>query len=983
MFKFPTRGVALVVCLLVTLAPAWAQFGQNKVSYEAFDWKVYRSPHFDVHYYPAIEPFLEEIVSDAESAYLKISNDLDHELRFRVPLVVYKTHGEFQQTNITLSELPDGVAAFAEPVQYRMVLPIDQPPDMLYELIAHELVHIFQYSLFFDGYLGRTLRARPPTWLMEGMASYLAEDESNLDQMAIRDAVVNNILPPIQALNVLSFLTYRYGHAIFDYIEQEHGKEGMRSFLFEFKKVLLTGNLGRAIKEAFGYELDEFNRRFNRYLRRKYFPVLLEKKSPDEYGTELGTRRRGRFTFGPTLSPSGELIAALSTPSMELDLVVLSAEDGRKVKNLTKGWTNKYRKLVAEAFAGKRDVAWSPVADEIAVFARRENRWPLLLFDGLSGKLVEEIVMDDVFECASPAFSPDGRRIAFEGNRDGVVEILEIDLDTREVRNLTQDDYFDANPWYSADGQTLLYNRRIGSHWKIFSVDLSDASKKTQLTFGAYSDIQPSYSRDGNTIYFTSDRGPYGVFNIHSLSLETGNVKQYTDVVGGTFTPIEMAERDGERYLAFTAFFEGTFRLYRMPLRAPELEIEATERLSEPVEAEPFEPDLRLSVDEDKKAKYKIKWDIEAPSLTVGVADDGTFLASAGIQFTDLLGNHRINVTAATVSEFQQYSASYANFKQRYTWGGVAYDYRDYFVDQSTGQRIEREYAQTGVQAYIAYPFSRHFRIEGMVGLLDSAVNNPVVDGFTGEINFVNTDDRMGQIQAKLVGDTTRYQSFGPFQGKRFSVSAMFAPHISGDTEGDWIQYRGDFRAYKQATRRSLLAFRVAGIFNTGERTPSYGFGGLNQLRGYDYRDFFGSNIAWTNLEFRFPLVDELRFPILALTQIRGFFFLDVGAAWYEDNLFYDPELGDFRFEDTGSGFAPVGFKFWDSENDRLFDGRASYGVGFQFFFLGGLQFNWTWAQRLDHSAYLQVGPNIVDTDTIVKVDGGGTRTDFYITFDF
>jgi len=58
------------------------------------------------------------------------------------------------------------------------------------------------------------------------MASYLAKDEDSLDQMVIRDAVVNNILPPVQQLNQLSFLTYRYGHAIFDFIEQEHGRKG-------------------------------------------------------------------------------------------------------------------------------------------------------------------------------------------------------------------------------------------------------------------------------------------------------------------------------------------------------------------------------------------------------------------------------------------------------------------------------------------------------------------------------------------------------------------------------------------------------------------------------------------------------------------------------------------------------------------------------------------------------------------------------------
>ena len=62
-----------MVLLLVALAaaPTPAQFGKNKISYETFDWQVYKSPHFDVHYYPEMEPFLEEVVSYAESAYLR------------------------------------------------------------------------------------------------------------------------------------------------------------------------------------------------------------------------------------------------------------------------------------------------------------------------------------------------------------------------------------------------------------------------------------------------------------------------------------------------------------------------------------------------------------------------------------------------------------------------------------------------------------------------------------------------------------------------------------------------------------------------------------------------------------------------------------------------------------------------------------------------------------------------------------------------
>lgn len=994
--------VAGLLLAIVLSGPALAQFGQNKISYESFDWQVYRAPHFDVHYYPSTEPFLEEVVSYAESAYLKISQDLDHELRFRVPLVIYKTHGEFQQTNIILAELPDGVGAFAEPVQYRMVLPIDLPPDELYELIAHELTHIFEYSYFFDGYLGRAIRARPPVWLMEGLASYLGEDEDNMDRMAIRDAVVNNILPPIEALNQVTFLTYRYGHAVFDFIEQEHGKEGVRSFLFEFKKVLLTGNLSKAIKESFGYDIDEFNRRFSRYLRQKYFPVLLEKKSPDDYGTELGQRKlRGAFVASPALSPSGELIAAMAAPNrMELDLVVLSAEDGSLVKNLTKGWTNDYYNLVTEVFSGKRDLSWSPTADHVAVFARRENKWPLLIFNALTGKKVREFSLDGIYQSSSPAFSPDGKRIAFEGNRDGIVDLFEVEIETGTIRNLTQDDFFDSNPWYAADGRTLLYNRRIGSHWKIFSVDLADATKKTQLTFGSHSDIQPSYSRDGQLIYFSSDRNEFGIFNLYSLDVTNGDIRQFTDVVGGVFAPVEMGERADERNLVFSAFYQGQFRAYRMPLRSAEQKIEAAERLDEPAEAEPFEPTIRLRTDEDKKERYKAKWDLDSPSFSVGVADDGTFLANTQVAFSDLLGNQRFVFSAASVADYQQYQGTYLNVRNRIDWGAQIFDYRDYFVDRSSGVRFERRYKVSGLTGFVQFPLSRYYRFETRLGVQDAGLNQLIGLDATGLPIFAETSDTLGIVGASFVGDTTRYQRWGPFQGKRFNVGVVYGPHISGDFEGDLTEWELDYRAYKQATRRSTLSWRIASRYSVGERQNTYGFGGLNQLRGWEFREFFGSRIVWSNLEFRFPLVDELRFPILALRDVRGLFFFDVGAAWFGDRAlggglggepWYDPDFRLIRADYSQDPNNPelIPFDFWDSANNRLGDGRASYGAGFQFFFIGGLQFNWVWAKRMPYTQYVYpVNPltgqfDLTQSPVPTEIDDGDTRQEFYIQFDW
>ena len=96
----------------------------------------------------------------------------------------------------------------------------------------------------------------------------------------------------------------------------------------------------------------------------------------------------------------------------------------------------------------------------------------------------------------------------------------------------------------------------------------------------------------------------------------------------------------------------------------------------------------------------------------------------------------------------------------------------------------------------------------------------------------------------------------------------------------------------------------------------TYGFGGLNQLRGYEFREFAGSRLAWANLEFRFPLVDRMDFPILRLGQIRGFFFLDVGAAWYTDDSWYDPRVAERSARDVSN--ETDHFKVWDTENNRF-----------------------------------------------------------------
>ena len=83
-----------------------------------------------------------------------------------------------------------------------------------------------------------------------------------------------------------------------------------------------------------------------------------------------------------------------------------------------------------------------------------------------------------------------------------------------------------------------------------------------------------------------------------------------------------------------------------------------------------------------------------------------------------------------------------------------------------------------------------------------------------------------------------------------------------------------------------LIAMRGFAAYSRGAAPTVFYFGGLDTLRGYDYRSIIGNNVFYVNTEFRFPLIDLLATPVLQFGGIRGRVFLDVGGAWLKDEKF-------------------------------------------------------------------------------------------------
>lgn len=970
------KRLPVLAFLLLLAVPAFP-FGQNKIVYDRFKWNIYHSTHFDFYFYDEERPALQRVVDNAESAYLELSQKFNYQISKKIPLIFYNTHSAFEQTNVMLNFVPEGVGAFAEPAKNRMVLPIDMSDAKLHELITHELTHIFEYEVLFQGKLGKTISANPPTWFMEGLASFMAQDEDSRDRMVLRDAVVNDRVPAITK-NPQGYFAYRFGHAVFKYMVEKYGWDGLRDFIYEYRNTL--GNtVDKALKRAFEVTPDEFDTRFRTWLRKQYLPALVAKGEPQEYGEPFKVGQDiDSAEISPVPSPSGDLLAAFTTYKEDVDVAVFNIPERKMLKNLTAGYTSKYEYPIAQFFTTGpvmgRDIAWAPNGDVVALFVRRERGRDLLMINPLSGEIIRSVPMD-IEQQLAPSFSPDGKRIAFSGIVGDHADIFIYDINNGTVQNVTNDAFFDGAPVFSPDGKWLVYSSTVDTYAKLFKLNLAKPSERYQLTQGSWNDTDAYFSPDGKRIFFTSDKQTgrsvaeasqilekaedaakretdtppadptnFASFNIYSLNLETGDLLQYTDVVGGVFTPVVFTGSNNRERMVFASYYKGRWQLFSTTTDKPLHEAEKTQLASAPIDAAArptYKPASEFFIDEEKVEKSRgFKLFVEDVDVNAGVTSDQLVVSRSIIYMSDMLGNRRLIASLDSVSSFSNFDFLYFDMQRRLNWGLRLFDNRSFFIEpdynRGTIERTRQDYRETGFIGLISYPFTRYHRVDVGAGYLSRQFAFPTFAG------LLERKDNFPLVTTTFSGDSAVFKFFGPVSGRRYNLSATYAPDLK---EGGTLtsDYSLDWREYLQVSSRTLLAARLFVGYSTGNFSNFYYFGGLNTIRGYQFRSIIGNRAAFANFEVRFPLVDILATPILAFQQIRGVLFFDIGGASF-DGLNYN-----------------TGEKYKFIQDGRLRDGLAAVGYGLSFNFWG-LELHWDFAKRFD----------LKDTD-------GQTRTSFWI----
>jgi hypothetical protein len=1050
----------IVISFLVLLIAAAAlgqevPFGKNKVQFHQFQWQYIQTRHFDIYFYDHQYETAKFASSVVESSYTVISEQLNYRIHRRIPVFLYNSPNDFQQTNIISELLDEGIGGFTEAAKNRIAVPMNGSTEDLRHVLHHEVSHAIIYDMLygnlFTSLLSRQRLFELPLWYAEGFAEYTSRyGWDYFADMVVRDATINNYLMPPDYLG--GYLAYKEGQAMINYIADKYGEQKLGEILAK-GKIHLTMN--KTIKATCGVTLEQFWEDFSKEMKRRYWPEIARRKEPNEIGKALTKHEKDGSGFNekPIFSPKGGQLAIFSDKSDYIEIYLISTIDGHIIDRLVKSERTGDLESLHSYLSG---ITFSPDAEKIAFVAKSDGK-DALYFLTIRDKAIYKKKYFNFKSILSPVWSPDGTKIAFsaqDGARRGVV-IYNIETDS--ISEITSGNFDNIDPYWFPDSKTIafssdrphpdnafivdnpeytptdsidyrtIYNRFGYGNYNLFTINI-ETGQIVPIHAGPGQNREPAVSPDGKKICFVSNRN--GIDNLYLTYVDSNACFAITDILTGAYSPTWAPEGN---QIAFSSFHKGGYDIflisdiqpagkngvltptdYLMGKFAPKAK--AKEETEEPPQiiSVTIEPDstvqkpvdsaiaaidsttsatdttiavkpqsdstrvengdyVYVAPEEKKKddplshlfdnvsdsaaggknylapkelavfdsiassskladGEYKIRdYRVRfSPDYVNGGFSYDTFFGIRGqsvFVFSDYLGDHQIYLISDLVNTIDQsnFQLYYFYNRMRTNLGIGAFHTNNYYLDSYDHLFSDRFY---GVQGFVSRPFSKYSRAEAVASQI--FIDRKYHDNNDPRENY-STGVTSGTIS--LVQDNIIWGITGPLNGRRSRLDLSGAANILGSRKISFYSVDFDYRKYWHLKGLFSAAFRLSGGSSWGKTPKRYFLGGttnfignvvvdanvydvenlyfsqvVTPMRGFEYYELSGTRYFLTNFEFRYPFIDylQMHFPLaIGLRYVTGSIFLDLGSTWDDDAKFKGgtSKNGPARLQDIKSAF--------------------------------------------------------------------------------
>jgi Tol biopolymer transport system component len=766
------KKIIILILLLLTIQLVYS-FGKNKIQQTKLYWSKIKTLHFDIYFNRGDDEFGEILALMAEEAYYYIKKDLKTPIYNRIPVVFYKSHQEFETTNIIFPLLDEGVGGFTELSKNRIAVPFDGSYKKMEETFVHELTH---------AYINELDRGRNkffsitglPFWFSEGFPEFESVGGKDCyNNMFVIDMLMNEGLYDLDRIG--GYFAYRLGESFLVYIEEVYGRQYVIELFYALR---ISSSVNLAMRKVFGLDFTEIQLRWKNYLKRKYYRYIEFYDVPYEvYERKTDFRKDGSYlNFAPRFSPDGQSFLYFSNKNIKTDIW----------KGSTFGIIPN-RKIISGESSGKfeefhfqkNNISWFPDGNRFAFVSKTSTGDKIYVINYLTHKIIYEFSFAEFDAIYEIDISHDGERIAFSGQKNLKNDIYLFEIASEKITSITDDYYYDSQPRWSPDDNKIVFTSErsinpILEHEQLFEELNSDIfyydvldDKFFKVTNDEFSNHFPFWNHSNEKILFISEKEFASNFEI--IDITNGKRATVTKSLGGVFTGDIDKNKEN---LIFSCYYNGGWDIYikSNPLDGLEYkeyqlpqEIKLISDFYSRFEIDnykyygkkprkfkrgeqPFHPDSvteidlrKFSISDSLNEKYNKKLDekpteINFPEISpykvkfsldylwggMAYSPSGGTYAQLQLGLSDLMGNHAIGINVGVSGELENsnFIFSYLYLARRIDYGFGLFYLNDEIiykilysddVDSDYFREREREY---GFYTVFRYPFNKFWRLD-------------------------------------------------------------------------------------------------------------------------------------------------------------------------------------------------------------------------------------------------------------------------------
>ncbi len=613
------------------------------------------------------------------------------------------------------------------------------------------------------------------------------------------------------------------------------------------------------------------------------------------------------------------------------------------------------------------EISVSPNGESIAFCGQKAMDTDIFMYHIITKEL--EHITNDKFTDSQPMFSHDGNLIAFtsfrycnaDSTRQGIFSALSEDVFIYNISEdkfyrVTNDNFNNSKPVWSSDDTRLLVlsNRKGLSNYDVIQLENGARASLTNSFSGVFSaDLSADDSTMLLSVFYNNGWDIYKEYMplneltfIDSISISHVDFK---NDFGSCF--------DLDRYKLFgkvdrklkDEFMKANHpRSTILSIKNVAVSDSLVQSYNDQLDAKPDSISV-LPVKKPYKPKFLMDYLYGGGAYS---SSDGA-IAFIETNLTDLMGNHTIGAMLGVAGDLEDSSIqlSYIYRPNRLDIGTSIYYLSDetVYYDVQVQDKYYRERERlAGANIFFRYPFSRFWRVDAGFGfqryetLWDEGFDNGVEIEWGNRIKNWEDDDYLFIPSFEIVHDNTLYGSTGPMTGSRsyYHIRKSFAVE-----DRNYLTQVIDTRHYFMFAKKFNISARAFAGWSTGDNPQSFsldtwsGFsiGNSYGIRGFTNDDLEGTKKALGTLELRVPFIEYLKlgFPApLALGNIRGSIYTDIGSVWDDTESWRGMENGRFKDIIMGFGMGPrlnMGYfvlKLDISWNTDLYNtGKPTYSI--------------------------------------------------------